>query len=306
MAIATRRGFLLLALALTACGPPWKVVVQSVPNPMLHQTKFAVLPVDFNGLIVGEKSEAEWLAGKDDEQRTNFGGDKAALNERFTNALLEASREEGLDVVLATGPGAAPFEVRPHIGFIEPGYYVGVSAAPSKVVMMVTITAPDGRVLDEIKLTHQTGASITVSSLRRVASTPMSGASSRSGRSSGPRSVNIVSPGRVGRGRWLDAECRRRPGVAARATGRILDAASGAVTAVRAAQTGHLQPPAAADPKRHADPCHRRAGAADDPDSPVPARHSGLDRRRLPPPVASGRIRCSRPLNLVRCTPRRH
>jgi hypothetical protein len=154
------RRSLLLALtfgaALVGCGPPWHVIRQAAPDPFLGQRRFSVLPIDFGGLRIGNKPEEVYLAEKDAKQQASFAEDKAALNEQFLQKLVLHGHELGLDIVPATGPADAPFLIRPSVQFIEPGFYVGVAASPSHVEMMVRITAPDGKVLDEIAIDHGT------------------------------------------------------------------------------------------------------------------------------------------------------
>ncbi len=152
-----RRSLLLMgaaALALTAagCAPPWQVILEAVPDPFINQRRFAVLPVDFTGLRVGDVSEGEFLTSKDPDQVRSFAGDKQGINAEFTRALIESAHNEGLDVIMATGPTAAPYFIRPSIAFVEPGYEAVVFRKESVVDMTFRITTPDGRVLDEVKI----------------------------------------------------------------------------------------------------------------------------------------------------------
>jgi hypothetical protein len=150
---------ILFALALIGCGPPWVVVMQTTPNPLVNQAKFSVVPTDFTGLTIGEKPEAVYLSEKDAGQQQSFAADKAGINEEFVNALIKQAREAGIEVVLGTGPADAPFQIHPSIAWIEPGFFAGVMGAPSQTRMKLRITTPDGRVLDEINMKHATGAS---------------------------------------------------------------------------------------------------------------------------------------------------
>ena len=151
---------ILFALALIGCGPPWVVVMQTTPSPLVNAPKFSVLPTDFTGLTIGSKPEGEYLAGKDAGQQQSFAADKAGINEEFVNGLIKKAREDGIEVVLGTGPGDAPFQIHPSIAWIEPGFYAYVVSAPSRVRMKLQITAPDGRVIDEITMQHATGATL--------------------------------------------------------------------------------------------------------------------------------------------------
>jgi hypothetical protein len=162
-----RRHFFVLAAALVAapvlagCGPRWIVLTQASPNPLLNQNKFGLMPVDYTGLIVGEKSEAEYLASKDEETRASWAGDKAGIDTEFGKVLTEKATGAGINVVKATGPGDAPFMIRPKVEFIEGGIYTYVYNKASQVRMKVQITTPDGKVVDEIAIKHGTPASIT-------------------------------------------------------------------------------------------------------------------------------------------------
>lgn len=162
-----RRHLFVLGLALAAapllagCGPRWIVLTQASPNPLLNQNKFGLMPIDYAGLIVGEKSEAEYLASKDEESRASWAGDKSGIDTEFGKVLMERATEGGINVVKATGPGDAPFMIRPKVEFIEGGIYTYVYNKASLVRMKVQITTPDGKVIDEIAIKHGTPASIT-------------------------------------------------------------------------------------------------------------------------------------------------
>ncbi|MFO0757288.1 MAG: hypothetical protein U0359_12405 [Byssovorax sp.] len=161
-----RRSFVLLAvvfatLTLLGCGPRWGVIVQAAPNPFLGVKKVAVLPIDYTGLRVGAKTEAAYVSSKEDKQAESFQEDKAGINEEFTRALIARAADQGIEVVLASGPGQAPFEIRPAIQFLEPGFYAVVASKPSQVNMTVQITSADGRVLDELTAAEVVPADIT-------------------------------------------------------------------------------------------------------------------------------------------------
>ena len=151
--------------ALVGCGPPWQIMHAAEPNPFVNQRTFAVLPIDYVGLEVGEKSEPDYLAEKDADTRQKWTGDKLGMNEEFAKHLMEEANEKGIRVTLATGPGSAPFIIRPAVRWLEPGFYVGVASGSSEVKMTVQITTPDGKILDEIQIKHGTGASLVNSAV---------------------------------------------------------------------------------------------------------------------------------------------
>jgi hypothetical protein len=141
---------------LGGCAPPWHVIAFASPNPFAGQRRFAVLPIEYTGLMIGRKPEPVYLAEKDPKQQASFQEDKAALNEKFLERLVGRAREGGIEVVPATGPGSAPFIIRPHVDFIEPGFYVGVAGGASEVHMHVGILGAGGPPLDQIELIHGT------------------------------------------------------------------------------------------------------------------------------------------------------
>lgn len=160
-----RRSFVALAplalLALGGCAEPWIVLAQAVPSPLFGQRRFAVQLVDFSGLFVGDKPEPAYLAAKDEGQRQAWANDKEAVNARFTEALIEIATEHGIQVVRATGPNDAPFFIRSRVIRLEPGFYAVVASGAGGVKMEVTITAPDGRLVDRI-IVDQAGGGFSV------------------------------------------------------------------------------------------------------------------------------------------------
>jgi hypothetical protein len=145
-----------LALLAGCASRQWRVVAQAAPSPFTNQRTFAVTPIDYTGLVVGDMSEAQYLAQKDADTQGKFLGDKAGINEEFTNALISEAKDNDITVTLATGPTSAPFIIRPYVSFIEPGFYAVVASGKSEVRMTVRITAPNGIIFDEIALRHST------------------------------------------------------------------------------------------------------------------------------------------------------
>lgn len=143
---------ILLIPMLIGCGHPWKAVIQARPNPFVGRTQYAVLPVSYDNLMVGETPERIYLAEKDNEKRASWEADKASINELYTNALVAAAADAGLSVVRATGPTSAPFLIRAQILMMEPGFYAAIVNKDSEIRMVVQITDPRGAVYDEIQI----------------------------------------------------------------------------------------------------------------------------------------------------------
>lgn len=156
----TRRTVLLLlaiAFVLLGCGPPWQVVRQAVPNPLLGMKKYGLKPIDFSGLRVGEKTEQGYLSEKDDETRNNWVGDKRAMNDEFVKKLTAEASEKGIIVVPG---GEADFIIEPKVPWLEPGFYVGVASKNSETHMTLIIRDKGGQVVDEITMKHSTTANL--------------------------------------------------------------------------------------------------------------------------------------------------
>jgi hypothetical protein len=156
----TRRLMLFLSIlsVLIACGPPWEVVRQATPSPLLGKKHFVLKPIDFSGLRVGEKTEQGYLAEKDEESRGNWVGDKKGMNDEFATALMSSARDNGIQI---TTDGEADFYIQPKVPWMEPGFYAVVAAKPSEVDMTLLILDAKGEVVDEIVMKHGTGASMT-------------------------------------------------------------------------------------------------------------------------------------------------
>ena len=147
-------------LLLVSCGKPWRVVAQAVPNPMIGKKAFTVMPIDFKGLLVGSKSEADYVASMEDaEKRESWLGDKKGMNQEFTRSLIDNASEDGIRVQMAGNP--SPFVIQPKIEFVEGGFFTYIVNKNSEVRMVVRITTEDGTMVDEIVMTHSTGSGLT-------------------------------------------------------------------------------------------------------------------------------------------------
>lgn len=146
---------------LAACGYPWKTSVQAAPNPFIGQGRFGIIPVTFDRLIVGDKSESEWMSEKDEQQRMSWREDKGGINEKFTAALIEGAASDTIQVVRATSGGDARYLLRPNVTFIEPGVFTAFFNKDTIMRMTIQITDPSGRVLDEVLIERRVVASMT-------------------------------------------------------------------------------------------------------------------------------------------------
>jgi len=145
----------LVAVCLTGCGRPWIVIRQGpAVNPAMP---LAVVPVTYDGLMVGRKSEAEYVGGKTDEQRASWEGDKNAFAGQFIASAMQHAAPFNI-----AGPDAAGGRglIIAHVTFVEPGNFNGFVNFDTEVRTRVTITDPGQQPLDEIELRCRVGASM--------------------------------------------------------------------------------------------------------------------------------------------------
>lgn len=139
---------LLGAMTAGGCGPGWTVVKQAAPSPFNAQSAFSVEPIAYEGLKVGGKNEADYLAEKKPEQVEAWKADLGKLNQAYADNLVK----EGKGLQISVGPAAAPspFAVKPMVSFIEPGVYAGIVNLPAEVRMTLRVTDAQGAVVDEV------------------------------------------------------------------------------------------------------------------------------------------------------------
>lgn len=152
------------ALALGGCVEPSVVVVrQAYPNPFRGQARFGVLPLSFEGLVVNERSETEWIRDRNVEA---WLADKAAMNEAFALELMnEATRAGVAAAPVAPDANLGLPLVRAHVVSIEPGVYAGFFAKGSKTKLDLELVGPGGRSLDLVSLESVTEASVVMASI---------------------------------------------------------------------------------------------------------------------------------------------
>ncbi len=150
--------FLMFALLLVGCGPRWRVISQAQPNPLAGKTEFVVMPIDYTGLHVGDKTEEEYISEKKDKTAERFAQDKVDMNDIFIGNLTASAKSGGVKVRPAAGE-VTTYVIKPHIGFMEPGFYAVVASAPSHVVLKLKIEDKDGKVIDEVEIEHKTSPS---------------------------------------------------------------------------------------------------------------------------------------------------
>jgi hypothetical protein len=165
-----RRHFITLllaasALATTACSASYDVVRRAEPGALTCSSELVVLPVAYENVIVGKKSEADYLFTKSQETKESWQADKQAIDREFRRSLVKDASDGGLHID-AAGATSGRFTILPKVLFLEPGFFAGPARKSSKVLMMVEIATPDGEVIEEIELESGTMGSLMNATIR--------------------------------------------------------------------------------------------------------------------------------------------
>ncbi|MFO0620943.1 MAG: hypothetical protein U0745_06080 [Polyangia bacterium] len=147
-AVSVSAALLLGAATVGGCGPAWTVVRQAQPSPFNAQSTFAVEPIAYEGLKVGDKNEADYLAEKKPEQVEAWRSDLGKLNQVFADTLVKEGK--GLQVTAGAAAAPGPYSVKPMVSFIEPGAWAAIVNIPSEVRMTLRIVDGQGTVVDEV------------------------------------------------------------------------------------------------------------------------------------------------------------
>ena len=134
----------LIGLMSTGCAS-WSVVKQATPNPFVDQSKFYIAPVDFEGLMVKDKSEKEFKADRDADANKSWDEDKNRVVEAFTKAL----RDEADDFKYPSSGSDDVITVRCKITNMHGGISLGLTSTAAHIEMTVQLLK-DEEVLDEI------------------------------------------------------------------------------------------------------------------------------------------------------------
>ncbi len=149
---------LFLAVAVLGCSTPrkvWTVTQYAHPNPLAGETHFAVVPLDFTDLRVGEELEDDYIARKGEDFKRLWVEDKHAMSALFTEQLTSLAAYRGIRI--SATPADAPFVIRPSVTFIGRGYFGGPFKKRAVLRAVVDITGPDGELIDQIVVREVVG-----------------------------------------------------------------------------------------------------------------------------------------------------
>jgi hypothetical protein len=162
-----------IAALLISCMPwlvgcaPWTVVRQAAPSPFTAQTPLSHADLTFDGLMIGTRTEVQYLAERPSEAKQQLADQKAELQSAFVDGL--DSRKGPLDLV---GPEKIEqrYTINTNIEYLDPGVYNGFQTNPTELRARLKIADPQGKSIDELVISCVVGASVLMPTVKgRVA-----------------------------------------------------------------------------------------------------------------------------------------
>jgi hypothetical protein len=134
-------------------GAQYTIVSRAQPNAFTRTGCRAVVePIHADGLMVGEKTEAQFLAEKKSNQVWAFQRDKRDSQEKFSSQL---QKEHG--ALLASGGSSDnTFIIRPTWTKWEPGKFAGMFSKPGVATFIVDVLSPTGQLYDRLAIETST------------------------------------------------------------------------------------------------------------------------------------------------------
>jgi hypothetical protein len=109
-------------------------------------------PIRYVNPLMGGRTEADFLAEKNEEDQAQYINAKVALEAEFLARFRARAQRVGMQVQTGAASGSA-FVVHPEVTFIEPGFY------PRRAQMRLTLKVTTGRgnLVDEVTFRVSTG-----------------------------------------------------------------------------------------------------------------------------------------------------
>jgi hypothetical protein len=126
------------------CIPHWQVVKQATPNPLVGQNKFVLEEPSFEGLMVQDRPEAEFKAGRNAEENQRWDDDKKKVADTIIGKIREETHYDWLKE-----PSADAILVRTKITNMHGGISMGIGSTASRIAVTVQLVKGSD-VLDEI------------------------------------------------------------------------------------------------------------------------------------------------------------
>jgi hypothetical protein len=137
--VAAVRSALATALLLTACAP-WTVVQRAEPNPLTPQSFVAVLPLDWNRVMIDGLTEPGWNETNDTDMKREWVIDRQIAIDEFHNGVYGEAGGK-----LAIAPGNAPLTIKSSVLELKTG-----GIRPLIISVRAQLVDSQGTVLEEI------------------------------------------------------------------------------------------------------------------------------------------------------------
>ena len=142
-------GFGVIAtFALAGCGANYTVSGHAEAASFARpRCNIVVEPIHADRLVVGGKSEHEYLAGKKARTADSYDSDKVASERKFREALMAKH-----GTVFTGGARESTFVIRPTWNMWDPGYFAGIFSKPGTAQLAFDVVDPNGRTVDQVSI----------------------------------------------------------------------------------------------------------------------------------------------------------
>jgi hypothetical protein len=139
-----RAFFFAAALVFASCAP-YKVLKQASPNPFAGEASFAILPIEWNGVIIDGDVESVWER-YDVDTRREWPGYKQSATELFARAFYDSASPAQLRPVPT--PATQGFTVKCVVHEVKTG-----GLKPLQLTVRLQLIDAAGNVVDEAQAT---------------------------------------------------------------------------------------------------------------------------------------------------------
>jgi hypothetical protein len=142
-------GFGVIAtFALAGCGANYTVSGHAESAAFARpRCNIVVEPIQADHLVVGGKSERDYLADKKAKTADSYESDKVASERKFREALMAKH-----GTVFTGGARDSTFVIRPTWNVWDPGYFLGVFSKPGTAHLAFDVVDSSGRKVDQVSV----------------------------------------------------------------------------------------------------------------------------------------------------------
>ena len=112
---------LVLLLSLAACRGPFKYVNKADVSPLTDQKVLMLDSLLFQNAEVDGLPEDAWIAGQNEQWKSEWPGDQARASKGFAQALKSRLADQGITVTPQANPQGAKYVLKPKVKKLETG-----------------------------------------------------------------------------------------------------------------------------------------------------------------------------------------